>query len=215
MITKEKIRRSIYIGLEFKQLILRFVTVGVVTLFMSVFTSAPAFAVRCCGGGNPPPPPPPPSSAKCAILDQGRVDCPAGVKAGQCYYKDLGNPDPKGSIDGFVQAPSCSNGIFQEALNPQVTASEDPALTQCKNPSSCDLVKKYVDPFINVLAAAVGVVVTISIVAGGIQYSSAAGDPGKVQAAKKRIMNSIIALIGFFLFYAVLQWLIPGGLLNG
>lgn len=222
MTTKKKLSTYLYIIHGGKNRAATFLTTVAVTLFMSVFISAPSFAVPCCGGGNPPPPPPP-SSAKCAILDQGRVQCPSGVKAGKCYYKDLGDPNPKGSIDGFVEAPSCTNGIFQAAECPpsttaggcQVTASEDPALTACKSAGSCDLVKKYVDPLINVLAAAVGVVVTISIVVAGIQYSSAGGDPGKVQAARKRIMNSIIALVGFFLFYAVLQWLIPGGLLNG
>lgn len=158
----------------------------------------------------------------CAILDQGQVQCPTQITTGGCYYKDLGNPNPQGDVQGtgFVKAPDCNNGIFQQTSCPasagtcQIQAAQDPALTPCTS-SNCDLVKKYIDPLINVLAAAVGVVVTISIVVGGIQYSSSAGDPGKMQAAKKRIINAIIALIGFFLFYAVLQWLVPGGLLNG
>lgn len=158
----------------------------------------------------------------CAILDQGQVQCPTAITASGCYYKDLGNPNPTGDVQGtgFVKAPDCTNGIFQQTSCPasagtcQVQAAQDPALTPCTS-GNCDLVKKYIDPLINVLAAAVGVAVTISIVVGGIQYSSSAGDPGKMQTAKKRIINAIIALIGFFLFYAVLQWLVPGGLLNG
>lgn len=170
------------------------------------------------------------AAPECAILDQGRVTCPNSIKGGGCWYKDLGQPSagPTGpNKDGWVKAPDCSNGIFQEAAQPQVATYNDPALTPCSSPSSgsighatgetghCDLVKKYIDPLINVLASAVGVVVTISIVVAGIQYASSAGDPGKMQAAKKRIINAIIALIGFFIFYAVLQWLVPGGLLNG
>ena len=154
----------------------------------------------------------------CAILDQGRVDCPSDNKymdKGGCWYKDLGSPEEGPNKDGWVQAASCENGIFQAALKPAITPSEDPALTKCNGPNSCDLVKKYLDPLINVLAAAVGVVVTISIVIGGIQYASSAGDPGKTSAAKQRITNAIIALIGFFLLYAVLSWLMPGGLLHG
>lgn len=154
------------------------------------------------------------AAAKCAILDQGTVTCPNSITGGGCWYKDLGQPAAGPNKDGWVKAPDCTNGIFQQAAQPQVTAPQDPALTPCTK-SSCDLVQKYVDKFINVLAGAVGVVVTISIVVGGIQYSSSAGDPGKMQAAKKRIINALIALVGFFLFYAVLQWLVPGGLLNG
>jgi hypothetical protein len=213
MTTKEKIRGVTHLPYGLRHLVLGIVA----TLTITLSVSAQSFASFPGGGGSPPPPllAAAPKGAKCAILDQGLVTCPAGVKANACYYKDLGNPDPKGSVNGFVEAPSCDNGIFKAAETPQITASEDPALTQCKSASSCDLVKKYVDPLINVLAAAVGVVVTISIVVGGIQYASSAGDPGKAQAARKRIMNAIIALIGFFLFYAVLQWLVPGGLLNG
>lgn len=198
-------------------------------VIISLFLSTQVFALLVpVGGGGPAPASAPKTTktntggAKCAILDQGRVTCPSNNKfiTGGCWYKDLGYPNAGPNKDGWQHASSCSNGIFTQALCPpgqptcQVTASEDPALRPCTK-GNCDLVKTYVDPFINVLAAAVGVVVTISIVIGGIQYSSSAGDPGKMQAARRRITNAIVALIGFFLFYAVLQWLIPGGFLNG
>lgn len=219
MTTKEKISSVVRLPYGLHQLVLG----ACMTLAVTLCMSTQAFALLPGGGGSPNPSPnPAPSggSGKCAILDQGLVTCPTDIKSG-CWYKDLGAPDAGPKKDGWVQASSCDNGIFKAAACPptkatcQVTPSEDPALTACKSAGSCDLVKKYIDPLINVLAAAVGVVVTISIVVGGIQYASSAGDPGKAQAARKRIMNAIIALIGFFLFYAVLQWLVPGGLLNG
>jgi len=82
----------------------------------------------------------------------------------------------------------------------------------CKSLDQCSLMSDYVQPFINFLAALVGVVVVISIIVGGIQYSAAAGDPGKMTAARKRITNAIIALLVFFFLYAGLNFLIPGGL---
>ncbi len=72
---------------------------------------------------------------------------------------------------------------------------------------------KYINPVIALLSAVVGIVVVISLIVAGIQYSSAQGDPGKVQAAKQRIVNSLIALVAFFFLFAGLNWLIPGGLL--
>ncbi len=72
---------------------------------------------------------------------------------------------------------------------------------------------KYLNPIIALLSAAVGIVVVISLIVAGIQYSSAQGDPSKVQAAKQRITNSLIALVAFFFLFAGLNWLIPGGLL--
>lgn len=65
---------------------------------------------------------------------------------------------------------------------------------------------------VNVLAGLVGVVVVGSIILGGIQYATAGDKAEAVSAAKKRIINGLIALLGFLFIYAFLQWLIPGGI---
>jgi len=83
----------------------------------------------------------------------------------------------------------------------------------CSSVSNCDLIQKYINPLVNLLAALVGVAVVISIVVGGIQYSNSGGDPQAVSAAKNRIRNAIIALLTFIFLYALLNFLIPGGLL--
>jgi hypothetical protein len=87
----------------------------------------------------------------------------------------------------------------------------DPALQ--KKCTDCGLVDKYVVPVINFLAAMVGLIVTISIVIGGIQYSASGDDPQKVAAAKHRIINAILALGGFLFLWSFLQWVVPGGFL--
>lgn len=71
---------------------------------------------------------------------------------------------------------------------------------------------KYVNPLINFLSALVGIVVLASVIFGGIQYSTAGGDPSKVAAARQRIINSLLALAAFIFLYAFLQWIIPGGI---
>jgi hypothetical protein len=83
--------------------------------------------------------------------------------------------------------------------------SGHPTAMQC-------LLSKYINPAVNLLSAAIGVIVVASLVSAGIQYSSAQGDPGKVAAAKGRITNSLLALAGFIFLFAFLQWVIPGGL---
>ena len=79
--------------------------------------------------------------------------------------------------------------------------------------SQCDLIVKYINPFIVFMSALVSVAVVASIIIGGIQYSSSAGDPGKAAAAKDRIRNAIIALIVFIALDAMLNFLLPGGIL--
>lgn len=83
----------------------------------------------------------------------------------------------------------------------------------CTTTTNCDIITKYVSPLVELLAAGVGVAVVISIVIGGIQYGSSGGDPQKVTAAKNRIRNAIVALIAFIFLFALLNFLIPGGLL--
>ncbi|HUC89964.1 MAG TPA: pilin [Patescibacteria group bacterium] len=80
---------------------------------------------------------------------------------------------------------------------------------------SCDIIGRYLNPAINALSAVVGLVVVISLVIGAIQYSSSRDNPQAVGAAKKRITNAILALVSFFLLWAFLQWIVPGGFLNG
>ena len=68
-----------------------------------------------------------------------------------------------------------------------------------------------INMIINFLAAGVGIVVVAVIIIGGIQYMTAGDNPQTVAAAKQRIMNGLIALLAFIFSFALLQWLVPGG----
>lgn len=96
---------------------------------------------------------------------------------------------------------------------------QDPAATKksCDvgtNSGNCNAITGYINGAISLLSALVGVVAVISVITGGIQYSTSAGDPQKAAKAKGRIMNAIIALVAFGLLYGFLQFIIPGGLFN-
>jgi hypothetical protein len=101
-------------------------------------------------------------------------------------------------------AKKCGNGSFDPAASNNKCATLD----------KCDLMTKYINPLIQLLAALVGVAVVASIIIGGIQYSSSSGDPQRTSAAKARIRNAIIALVTFIFLYALLNFLVPGGLFN-
>jgi hypothetical protein len=102
----------------------------------------------------------------------------------------------KGCID-------CDNGICND---PAANAS-----AECTN-NGCDLVKKYVNPFIQLLTLVFGLIAIISIIIGGIQYATSEGDPQRVSKAKMRILWTVIAIVGYFFMYGFLQFLIPGGI---
>lgn len=80
-----------------------------------------------------------------------------------------------------------------------------------QNLQNCDLISKYINPLINLFSALVGVIIVIALIMAGIQYSMSAGDPSKASAAKAHIRNAIIALVAFFLLYALINFLVPGG----
>lgn len=108
-------------------------------------------------------------------------------------------------------APYCDPAIPPP---PDEKAAKD-AGPHCQGTNLADpdagLVGKYGIPFLNFLGAIVGLIVTISIVIGGIQYAGSAGDPNIVAEARKRIRNAVLALAAFLFLYGFLQWLVPGG----
>lgn len=81
-------------------------------------------------------------------------------------------------------------------------------------PKSC-LFAKYINPLINLLSAAVGILVVISIIYGAIMFSTSGGDPQRAANGKNRIRNSLLGLLAYLLLYGFLQFIIPGGKFNG
>ena len=68
--------------------------------------------------------------------------------------------------------------------------------------------------FIRFLSIGVGLVLAASIIYAGIQYTASQGNPEKTSEAKNRIYNAIIALVFYLLIFAIIQYLVPGGLFN-
>lgn len=124
------------------------------------------------------------------------------------------NPPPATNeckvVDGKIVAdpakPCIATDLGKPTGDPEVTSG-------CKSISCNKLITDYVNPTIKLLSALVGIVVAISIVIAGVQYSSASGDPSKVSAAKGRLTNAILALLAYLFMMGFLQWLLPGGVL--
>jgi len=91
----------------------------------------------------------------------------------------------------------------------------DPALcgTPCKDADNCSLTAKYINPIINKFLVPLAVIaVIIGIIWGAITYITSGGDPQRVALGKSRITKALLALLLFIFLYALLNWLIPGGL---
>ena len=124
---------------------------------------------------------------------------------------------PTGRIDcGTSPDATLTLGSTFSATTPTASAASTlppppPSSASC-NSSGCDLITEYLQPTINLLSGVVGIIVVISLILAGIEYSTSEGDPQKSAKAKRRITNTLFALIAFFFLYAFLQFLVPGGI---
>lgn len=66
--------------------------------------------------------------------------------------------------------------------------------------------------FLKFFSALVGVAVTGGIIWGGILWSTAQGNPSQTQKATTVITNAIIGLVIYILMFAIINFLVPGGL---
>jgi len=129
------------------------------------------------------------------------------------YGCPYGPPGPKAPGTNCPYL-SISFGTLNPELKPELSGSAlyDPDAAKCIDDTDCNFIDKFINPTIKFLSAGVGVVVTIMIIIGGIQYSSAGSDPQKIAAAKRKIMYAVIALLLYIMLYGILNWLIPGGI---
>jgi hypothetical protein len=65
---------------------------------------------------------------------------------------------------------------------------------------------------INFLSAIAGIVFVLSIMISGFQYMTGRDNSGQIQKAKSRIVWTLIAVAIFIFMYALLEFLVPGGI---
>jgi hypothetical protein len=64
----------------------------------------------------------------------------------------------------------------------------------------------------NFLAIGVGIAVTIGIVYGGLMFMTARGNSGQTQKGVTIITNAVVGLLLYIFMYAIINFLVPGGL---
>lgn len=61
------------------------------------------------------------------------------------------------------------------------------------------------------LTDGVGLIIIMSLIIAGIQYTTSQGDPSGIKHATERIRSAVTALILFIFAYAILNYVIPSG----
>lgn len=145
----------------------------------------------------------------------------------QGYVAAYAGKNKSAACDGFKSGSDASLGDLHtcqaayDAAAKLVPASQsqtlkdqpDPAIKGCTS-NDCDFVKKYINPAVLLLTFSFGLIAVVSLIIGGIQYSASQGDPQNVAKAKKRIADTLLAVVAYFFLFTFLQFLIPGGLFH-
>lgn len=85
-------------------------------------------------------------------------------------------------------------------------------ILSCKSDSSGGSIQHLLVYVVNFLAVGVGVAVLAGIVFGGFLYASAGGSAEQAKRGIGYVRNAIIALVVFIFMYAIINFIIPGGL---
>lgn len=126
----------------------------------------------------------------------GRATCASGL---------AGNPDTTDESTDSSTDTDTGIGTDYDATD-CAHSSEDLTADNCEVIDTVVLVA-------NVLSGLAATVIVAMIIVGGIQYSMAGAEAGKVQAAKQKIINALLALMLLIFGFSIIQWLIPGGLI--
>lgn len=115
------------------------------------------------------------------------------------------NPNEANPNDYRATAYYCGD----PANDNKVTTSIDIGCRHKGNP-----ILDMVFAIIRLLSIGVGLVVIGSIIMAGIQYTTSKGDPQATAKALNRVYSTFGALLLFIFAYAILNWLIPAGILQ-
>lgn len=107
---------------------------------------------------------------------------------------------------GLQAAPTFAAG---KVRCPDGTETTD--LTKCgaiKNNLNSNDLMGTLNTIINVVIGIIGFVAVIVIIFGGVQYTTSAGDSGKVKKAKDTIMYGIIGLVVALMAYSIVNFIL-------
>lgn len=101
--------------------------------------------------------------------------------------------------------------VKNDKLAPKTSRCPD---GQIDNTKEGGAILVYLILILQLLSLLIGAIILLFIVIGGLQYILSAGDPTRVKDAKKRLVNAVTALVLYMMMYAILNFLVPGGILQ-
>lgn len=175
------------------------------------------------------------SEVNCFVPDseQGyrKTTCPPNDKPPGCYVINTGVGDLGGvsTVGQPIECNTIQNVVIEGIQNDQ----QGEYKPQLANADTCGAPDQApVNTSINIgcqgkgnpivdmvlaitrfLSAGAGIICIASMIVGAIQFTASGGNPKATSDAVKRMASSAGALVFFLFIYAILNWIVPGGLL--
>lgn len=115
-------------------------------------------------------------------------------------------------------APSSSDSSGSSGIPDEGIPREELSGGECEpegdeelNSTNCGIIRLVVN-VTNFLSAIAGIALVASLMISGYLYMTARDNAGQIEKAKSRIIQTLLALVLFIFMYALLNFLIPGGL---
>ena len=108
------------------------------------------------------------------------------------------------SVNTFAGKVKCPDGT-------DAGANGLASCTKLNNTANTNDLMGQANTIINVVIGVIGFVAVAFIIFGGFQYTTSAGDPGKVKKAKDTILYGIIGLVVAMLAYAIVNFVLSNG----
>lgn len=136
---------------------------------------------------------------------------------GRLAFHDL-NPEPAPDVSTTVASPMSSPPVERRQSAQSGTQScgnVDTAFLSCQIPAVAGIggtpLGALLTIILNFLALSVGIVAVGAFVYAGSIYASSRDSEAQVKKAKEIIKNTIIGLVMFVALYAIVEFIIPGG----
>ena len=116
------------------------------------------------------------------------------------------------SPSAFALDPcQCSDPLETNLIG---NCTKDGKTMLCDGSGSGKSIFKIISIVLTVMLAGVGILGTIGIIVSGVMMLTARDNEGQVQRAKKRILDIVIGMVAFGLFWLIVELLLPGGSAN-
>ncbi len=150
------------------------------------------------------------STADCTPATSGDGSTSDCANATDCT-RSQGTPQNKGSYYTGCLVPTTQTDT--SGTGPTCSTSILPA-TLCDGNSNSGGVWGILLFVLNILTAGVGIAAVGGFVFVAIMYTTGGDSPERIKKAKDMIVNIVIGLVAFGLMYALLQFIIPGGVFS-